>query len=471
MQFIHLKRAKKHEKPAITDYRRLRKSFLQMQHLGIEALLVESRRLAENSKSNDLEIRKPLGELCPSLVEIFDNLQTAFENYENRVNYNIMKYQLANEALHTGLWDMDVVGGDPVNPNNTFVWSNDFRKMVGFTNETDFPNKLNSWSDRLHPEDKERTLNAFATHLTDVSGKTPYDVKYRLQLKNGEYGYFRATGDTMRDAEGKPVRVAGVLLDIGDEKRAEDLNQQMAEKVAQDKELVGTISKLVNNFNDNIDTQSKAVEASSKISESIVSSLKQVSEISRKEQESLKRLIETTERAQNAMEETKRSVHDIAQLVEGIGTAIQIISSIASNTNLLSMNAAIEAAHAGDAGTGFAVVAGEIRRLSESTRNNSVEISRTLKSIIDGISITSKQSKETDKCINEISMDIDYFSKNMAEIIGIFNKMSGESHEVTVAFRNLKEQSSAFKEGYFQMLSVTEELAATMNDIAGRWEG
>ena len=87
------------------------------------------------------------------------------------------------------------------------------------------------------------------------------------------------------------------------------------------------------------------------------------------------------------------------------------------------MNAAIEAAHAGEAGTGFAVVAGEIRRLSESTRNNSVDISQTLKNIIDGISLTSKQSGETDKCINEISRDISAFSKIMGDIINSFNTM------------------------------------------------
>ena len=435
---------------------------------GIETLLLESRRLLEDSKTKELTIVKPSGEISPAIAEIFENLSAALQNYQGRVQYDIMKYQLANKALHTGLWDMDVVGGDPVNPNNTFIWSNEFRKMLGFRDETDFPNKLNSWSDRLHPEDKDATLNAFARHLTDLTGKIPYDVKYRLKLKNGDYGFFRATGDVVRDREGKPVRVAGLLLDIADEKRAEELDRQLVEKIKQDSELVSTIAKVVNNFSDGIDSQSLAVESSAKISENIVSSLKQVSEISRKEQESLKGLTETALRAQNAMQETKQSVQDIFQSVEGISSAIQIISSIAANTNLLSMNAAIEAAHAGEAGTGFAVVAGEIRRLSESTRNNSVDISRTLKNIIDGISLTSKQSGETDKCINEISRDISAFSKIMGDIINSFNTMSQESHEITMAFKHLKEQSSAFKEGYFEMLAMTDKLASALNDIAGR---
>jgi len=440
-----------------------------LQDFGISAMLVESRRLLEESKSKDLpSIIKPTGELSPEFNEIFENLSNAFNNYQARVYYNTMKYQLANNALHTVLWDMDVIDGDPVNPNNTFIWSNEFRRMIGFTNENDFPNKLSSWSDRLHPDDKERTLNAFARHMTDRSGRTPYDVKYHLKLKNGEYGYFRATGDTVRDRNGVPLRVAGLLLDLSHEKKAEELDKQLAEQIRQDAELVNSISKLVSDFNNGIEFQTKAIHESSQVTESIVTSLKHVSEISQREKESIKTLTDNAARAQESMQGTKQSVQNIAQSVEGISTAIKIISSIAANTNLLSMNAAIEAAHAGNAGKGFAVVADEIRRLSESTRMNSIDISRTLKSIIEGIGITSTQSIETEKRIAEISKEISVFAQIIIDIINTFNKLSGESQEITQAFNNLKEQSSVFKTGYFQMASITDKLASTVNDIAAK---
>jgi signal transduction histidine kinase/CheY-like chemotaxis protein len=90
--------------------------------------------------------------------------------------------------------------------------------MVGYSNESDFPNILSSWSDRLHPDDREKALNAFAKHLLDTTGETPFDIEYRLLRKNGEYSYFHASGKTIRDENGNPLRIAGSLVDITETK-------------------------------------------------------------------------------------------------------------------------------------------------------------------------------------------------------------------------------------------------------------
>jgi PAS domain S-box-containing protein len=145
------------------------------------------------------------------------------EGNTNNINdYEIIKYKLANEVLDAALWDMVVVRADPVNPENKFIWSQEFRLMLGFDNENDFPNVFHSWSDRLHPEDKERTLDAFAAHLNDYTGKTPYSLEYRLMLKNGEYHYFHAFGTTLRDGSGAPLKVTGAIIDINEEKQTQN---------------------------------------------------------------------------------------------------------------------------------------------------------------------------------------------------------------------------------------------------------
>lgn len=123
-----------------------------------------------------------------------------------------------SQAQKDGLWDMIVDAGNPVSPKNAFTWTQEFRSMLGFSDESDFPNVLESWSNRLHPDHHGSTLEAFAAHLTDTTGETVYDVEYLLQLKSGEYRWYRATGQTTRDENGTPLRVVGVLKDIHDER-------------------------------------------------------------------------------------------------------------------------------------------------------------------------------------------------------------------------------------------------------------
>jgi len=126
----------------------------------------------------------------------------------------LTKLNLVVKATKIGLWDIVVVQGDPVNSNNAITYSSEFRNMLGYTDESEFPDRLSSWSDRLHPEDKERSIKAFADHILDTTGKTPFDVEYRLKTKSGDYFYFHASGETVRDERGNAIRVAGSLLDI-----------------------------------------------------------------------------------------------------------------------------------------------------------------------------------------------------------------------------------------------------------------
>ena len=185
-------------------------------------LLNELEQLVEASKKGNFDVSLGKPSLTNEETDIANLLNEALSNYKSAVEYDVMKYRLTSDALGVALWDMDVVDGDPVNPKNSFTWSNEFRRMLGFSDERDFPNITSSWSDRLHPDDKDKTLDAFIKHLLDKTGRTPYDVTYRLKLKNGEYRHFHAFGTTMRDSDGVPLRVAGALQDITEEKQMQN---------------------------------------------------------------------------------------------------------------------------------------------------------------------------------------------------------------------------------------------------------
>ena len=280
------------------------------------------------------------------------------------------------------------------------------------------------------------------------------------------YGNCKTMATAIFNKLNKPENCAHyILARLKDEMKTEELNRQLTEHITQASVLIEEINKMVHEFDASIGMQALTVDESSKKTEKMVTSIKNTSDISRKEQKAIEELITNTVQSKESMMATIESVQGISQLVDGVSSAIKIISGIAANTNLLSMNAAIEAAHAGDAGKGFAVVANEIRRLSESTRENSRNISQTLKSIINGIAVTSKQSGDTDNRITEMSKEIDGFAKTINDLINTFSELSAESNEITASLDSLKNQSSMVKHGYGEMLSKTDKLLESMIEL------
>ena len=309
-----------------------------------------------------------------------------------------------------------------------------------------------------HPSDD--TINEIYHKMKKFNKSDLYDC--------GACGYGSCHGMAVAIHNGfnKPENCAHYTLAILKEKQdTEELNRMLQEHISDASDLTEGITKLVHELNTNIDSQAVAVNQSSGTTGRMLDSIKNTSNISLNKQEAIRELIENAAQGQESMRVTIQSVQGISQSVDGIAQAIKIISAIAANTNLLSMNAAIEAAHAGEAGRGFAVVADEIRRLSESTRENSHNIAQTLKNIIDGIAVTSKQSGDTDERITVMSKQINGFAQTMTGLITTFNELSAESGNITSALDGLHNQSAAVKTGYAEILSMTDKLNTAMHEM------
>ena len=131
----------------------------------------------------------------------------------------LTKLNAVVKSTKIGLWDVTIFNNDPIDPGNVFTWSNEFRYMLGYSNANDFPNTSNSYYDNLHPEDSEMAFQAIKKHLQDKTGRTPYDVEYRMRCKNGDFKYIRTCGEAIRDKNGNAVNVAGAIIDISESKQ------------------------------------------------------------------------------------------------------------------------------------------------------------------------------------------------------------------------------------------------------------
>ena len=129
-----------------------------------------------------------------------------------------------HEMLGSGKWTMDF---DEKGVMSRVYWSDEFRRMLGYQDVEDFPDVLESWSNLLHPDDRERVLKAYNETISDYTGQKTYDVEYRLRTKNRGYRWYRAVGKPTRRPDGTPITYVGVFLDITEQK---EMMRELAEQ-------------------------------------------------------------------------------------------------------------------------------------------------------------------------------------------------------------------------------------------------
>ena len=223
----------------------------------------------------------------------------------------------------------------------------------------------------------------------------------------------------------------------------------------------GTVEDLIENVQkleqQTLEQMSMVEESTAAVTE-MMSSIGSVTKITENKGEATKNLVRTAETGGAQLSRTTQIIGEINNFVDDINSTATIIQTVASQTNLLAMNAAIEAAHAGKAGMGFSVVADEIRKLAETASQSSRRISLVLKEVIAKIAEASEAGRTTQIAFSEINKEVNGVSGGLQEISDSMNELNTGSKQILLAMTHLQDVSVAVKHGSNKMRSASEKL-------------
>ncbi len=248
------------------------------------------------------------------------------------------------------------------------------------------------------------------------------------------------------------------------------VKQQALTQAASVTETAGTIEEIIRtieNLNGSIETQSSSVVQSSAAVEEMVANIASITNSLEKSDNMVKQLAAATSEGKSTLLTSNTVTQKIADESGGLIEASSVIQNIASQTNLLAMNAAIEAAHAGEAGKGFAVVADEIRKLAEESSMQGKTITDTLKKLSDDINGLSESSKIVEEKFNAIFQLSENVRGMSAELTAAMREQENGSREVLSAIKNISSVTVEVKNGSEEMLVGGKGVAEEMRKLDG----
>jgi methyl-accepting chemotaxis protein len=271
--------------------------------------------------------------------------------------------------------------------------------------------------------------------------------------------------------------------------------QNQSTAVSTTSSIMGQIVDHITNQVQIVEKQSHAVSRSSAAIEEMLANIQSVTQTLQKNVENITGLAESSEVGRGSLQEVSKNIQEISRESAGLLEINGVMENIASQTNLLSMNAAIEAAHAGEAGKGFAVVASEIRKLAESSSQQSKTISIVLKKITDSINKITKSTEgvlskfevigegiervtNQEKAVRDAMEEQGTGNKSILEAISLLNEVTDQvtqrsnemlrgSHEVIGESQSLERLTDEISGGIHEIAGGAEQISTSMTRVAG----
>lgn len=239
-------------------------------------------------------------------------------------------------------------------------------------------------------------------------------------------------------------------------------SESQSEAVSNTTTILGHSAENVNNLENLVEAQAAGITESSAAIEQMLGNISSVTSSVRKMADSFKELGITVSDGKTKLANVDGKVNEIAEQSKMLIQANTIIAQIASETNLLAMNAAIEAAHAGKAGEGFSVVANEIRKLAETSSAQSKNINTELKEISSSIKDVVSLSKDSQVAFGQIVTHLDSTDVIIREIDNAMSEQENASRQIFSALSDMRNQSIEVNEMSHQ---VKDNIVAVTKDM------
>ena len=243
-----------------------------------------------------------------------------------------------------------------------------------------------------------------------------------------------------------------------------------ASGVTEAKAVVDQIVKNITILSSNIDMQAESVAQSSNSIEQMTANIASVTQILATNKVSMEALEKASEDGMSLINRTVELSKDIQDKSKNLSEASAVIKNIASQTNLLAMNAAIEAAHAGASGQGFSVVADEIRKLAEESSSQGARMQQSLKDVYNSINEVSKSSNEVQEQFNRIFSLTKTVGEQERVIDDAMQQQNEDGQQILDAMKHINAITTDVKTGSGKMLEGSQQVSAEMDSLASMAE-
>jgi len=231
--------------------------------------------------------------------------------------------------------------------------------------------------------------------------------------------------------------------------------------------LLQSMTRTIETLGEHITGQNKGLDFSGDAVTRMVESVQSITQALENNFQAIEKLKNETDKVRAFSTETSKNAKEIQAASDGIIEAGNIIQHIASQTNLLAMNAAIEAAHAGEAGKGFAVVADEIRKLSEESSMQGKRISTMLKNLAERINSIAEQAISSEQVVKDVFDITESVQEEENHIYSNMKEQSRGGEKVLVANKDVIEKSKTIQDLLEnELMSASRDISQSIHTLA-----